>query len=63
MPGSLHAGNYSAVTQVLNTVKKIGTDDPDKIAEALEGIELQRFLRPQRDMAQEGSQRRSTTCT
>jgi len=36
-PGSLHAGNYSAVWQVLSTVKRIGSDDPDKIAEAMEG--------------------------
>ncbi len=36
-PGSLHAGNYSAVTQILDTVKRIGTDNPDKIAAALEG--------------------------
>jgi branched-chain amino acid transport system substrate-binding protein len=43
-PGSLHAGNYSAVTQVLNTVKKIGTDDPDKIAEALEGTGFSDFF-------------------
>jgi branched-chain amino acid transport system substrate-binding protein len=44
MPGSLHAGNYSAITQVLNTVKKIGTDDPDKIAEALEGTSFSDFF-------------------
>jgi branched-chain amino acid transport system substrate-binding protein len=36
-PGDLHAGNYSAVTQILKTVQKIGTDDPDKIIAALEG--------------------------
>ncbi|MGH7101933.1 MAG: ABC transporter substrate-binding protein [Acetobacteraceae bacterium] len=36
-PGSLHAANYSAVTQILDTVKRIGTDNPDKIADALEG--------------------------
>ncbi|MGH6680681.1 MAG: ABC transporter substrate-binding protein, partial [Bradyrhizobium sp.] len=36
-PGSLHAANYSAVTQILDTVKRIGTDDPDKISDALEG--------------------------
>lgn len=36
-PGSLHAGNYSAVSQILHTVKRIGTDDPDKICAALEG--------------------------
>lgn len=43
-PGSLHAGNYSAVTQILNTVKKIGTDDPDRIAEALEGTSFNDFF-------------------
>jgi branched-chain amino acid transport system substrate-binding protein len=43
-PGSLHAGNYSAITQVLNTVKRIGTDDPDKIAEALEGVQFNDFF-------------------
>jgi branched-chain amino acid transport system substrate-binding protein len=43
-PGSLHAGNYSAITQVLNTVKRIGTDDPDKIAEALEGVQFSDFF-------------------
>ncbi|WP_158932145.1 ABC transporter substrate-binding protein [Acidisphaera sp. S103] len=43
-PASLYAGNYSAVTQVLNTVKKIGTDDPDKIAEALEGSTFSDFF-------------------
>jgi branched-chain amino acid transport system substrate-binding protein len=44
MPGSLHAGNYSAVTQILNTVKRIGTDNPDKIAEALEGTSFNDFF-------------------
>jgi branched-chain amino acid transport system substrate-binding protein len=44
MPGSLHAGNYSAITQVLNMVKKIGTDDPDKLAEALEGTSFNDFF-------------------
>lgn len=44
MPGSLHAANYSAVTQVLNAVKKIGTDDPDKLAEALEGSSFSDFF-------------------
>jgi branched-chain amino acid transport system substrate-binding protein len=44
VPGSLHAGNYSAVTQVLETVKKIGTDDPDKLAEALEGSTFNDFF-------------------
>jgi branched-chain amino acid transport system substrate-binding protein len=43
-PGSLHAGNYSAVTQILETVKKIGTDDPDKVAEALEGSTFSDFF-------------------
>jgi branched-chain amino acid transport system substrate-binding protein len=43
-PGSLHAGNYSAVTQVLNTVKRIGSDDPDKIAAALEGQNFDDFF-------------------
>jgi branched-chain amino acid transport system substrate-binding protein len=43
-PGSLHAGNYSAVTQVLNTVKRIGTDNPDKIAVALEGTQFNDFF-------------------
>ncbi len=44
IPGSLHAGNYSAVTQILNTVKKIGSDDPDKIAAALEGTSFNDFF-------------------
>jgi branched-chain amino acid transport system substrate-binding protein len=44
LPGSLHAGNYSAITQILNTVKKIGTDDPDKLAEALEGTSFSDFF-------------------
>jgi branched-chain amino acid transport system substrate-binding protein len=43
-PGSLHAGNYSAVTQMLNTVKRIGSDDPDKIAAALEGSTFDDFF-------------------
>lgn len=43
-PGSLHAGNYSAVMQVLGTVKKIGSDDPDKIAAALEGSSFDDFF-------------------
>ncbi len=43
-PGSLHAGNYSAVTQILKTVQKIGTDNPDKIAEALEGTSFNDFF-------------------
>ena len=30
-PSSLHAADYSAVTQYLNAVKATGTDDPDKI--------------------------------
>ena len=37
LPGSLQAGNYSSVTQILSAVKRIGTDDPDKLADALEG--------------------------
>jgi len=32
------------VTQILNTVKNIGTDDPDKIAEALEGTSFNDFF-------------------
>jgi branched-chain amino acid transport system substrate-binding protein len=44
LPSSLHAGNYSAVTQVLNAVKKIGTDDPDKLATALEGTSFNDFF-------------------
>ncbi|MDR3493216.1 MAG: ABC transporter substrate-binding protein [Ancalomicrobiaceae bacterium] len=36
-PGDIHAGNYSAVYQVLKTVQEIGTDDPDKVTEAMEG--------------------------
>lgn len=36
-PGDIHAGNYSAVYQVLKTVQELGTDDPDKVTEALEG--------------------------
>src|ERR1700761_480269 len=44
IPASLYAGNYSAVTQVLNTVKKIGTDDPDQIATALEGTSFSDFF-------------------
>ena len=43
-PGSLHAGNYSAVTQILKAVQKIGTDDPDKIAEVLEGTSFNDFF-------------------
>ena len=43
-PGSLHAANYSAVTQILKTVQKIGTDNPDKIAEALEGTTFSDFF-------------------
>ncbi len=30
-PTSLHAADYSAVTQYLNAVKATGTDDPDKV--------------------------------
>jgi branched-chain amino acid transport system substrate-binding protein len=44
LPGSLHAGNYSAVTQILNTVKKLGTDDPDRLADALEGTDFNDFF-------------------
>jgi branched-chain amino acid transport system substrate-binding protein len=44
LPGSLHAGNYSAITQILNTVKRIGTDNPDKIAAALEGTHFSDFF-------------------
>lgn len=36
-PGDIHAGNYSAVYQILKTVQELGTDDPDKVTEALEG--------------------------
>jgi branched-chain amino acid transport system substrate-binding protein len=36
-PGGLHAGNYSAVYQILKTVQKLGTDDADKVVAALEG--------------------------
>lgn len=36
-PGDIHAGNYSAVYQVLKTVQELGTDDPDKVTQALEG--------------------------
>lgn len=36
-PDGIHAGNYSAVTEVLKTVQKLGTDDPDKVIAALEG--------------------------
>jgi branched-chain amino acid transport system substrate-binding protein len=43
-PGSLHAGNYSAVTQVLDAVKRTGTDDPDRIAAALEGSTFDDFF-------------------
>ncbi len=57
LPSSLHAGNYSAVTQVLNAVKKIGTDDPDKLGGGARRQQLQRLLRPQRDLAEEGPQR------
>lgn len=39
-PGGIHAGNYSAVTQILKTVQKLGTDDPDKIVAALEGVKF-----------------------
>ena len=44
LPGSLQAGNYSAVTQILETVKRIGTDDPDRIAAALEGTRFSDFF-------------------
>jgi branched-chain amino acid transport system substrate-binding protein len=44
LPGSLQAGNYSAVTQILETVKRIGTDDPDRIAAALEGTQFSDFF-------------------
>jgi branched-chain amino acid transport system substrate-binding protein len=37
-PGDIHAGNYSAVLQILKTVQKIGTDDPVKVSAALEGM-------------------------
>ena len=43
-PGSLHAGNYSAVTQVLEAVKRTGSDDPDRIATALEGSTFDDFF-------------------
>jgi len=43
-PSSLYAGNYSAVTQILNMVKKIGSDDPDKLAAALEGSSFSDFF-------------------
>jgi branched-chain amino acid transport system substrate-binding protein len=36
-PGDIHAGNYSAVYQVLKVVQELGTDDPDKVTEAMEG--------------------------
>ncbi|MCF6121746.1 ABC transporter substrate-binding protein [Mesorhizobium sp. M7A.F.Ca.CA.001.07.2.1] len=36
-PGDIHAGNYSAVYQVLKTVQELGTDDPDKVTKVLEG--------------------------
>jgi branched-chain amino acid transport system substrate-binding protein len=39
-PNGLHAGNYSAVTQILKTVQKIGTDDPDQIIAAIEGTKF-----------------------
>ena len=32
------------MTQILKTVQKIGTDDPDKIAEALEGTSFNDFF-------------------
>jgi branched-chain amino acid transport system substrate-binding protein len=44
LPGSLQAGNYSAITQVLNAVKKTGSDDPDVIAQALEGTTFSDFF-------------------
>lgn len=36
-PGDIHAGNYSAVYQVLKVVQELGTDDPDKVTLAMEG--------------------------
>lgn len=36
-PGDIHAGNYSAVYEILKAVQEVGTDDPDKVTEALEG--------------------------
>lgn len=44
LPGSLQAANYSAVSQVLKAVQRIGTDDPDKLAEALEGTGFNDFF-------------------
>jgi branched-chain amino acid transport system substrate-binding protein len=44
LPGSLQAGNYSAITQVLNAVKKTGSDDPDVIAQTLEGTSFSDFF-------------------
>jgi branched-chain amino acid transport system substrate-binding protein len=36
-PGDIHAGNYSAVYEILKTVQELGTDDPVKVTAALEG--------------------------
>jgi branched-chain amino acid transport system substrate-binding protein len=44
LPGSLQAGNYSAITQILNAVKKSGSDDPDVIAATLEGTSFNDFF-------------------
>ena len=44
LPGSLQAANYSAVTQILQTVKRIGSDNPDKISAALEGTQFSDFF-------------------
>lgn len=44
LPGSLQAANYSAVTQILKTVQRIGTDNPDTLAEALEGTSFNDFF-------------------
>ncbi|GHU29300.1 ABC transporter permease [Betaproteobacteria bacterium] len=37
-PGDTHSSNYVAVREVLKTVEKLGTDDPDKVVAALEGL-------------------------
>jgi branched-chain amino acid transport system substrate-binding protein len=43
-PSFAHAANYSAAYQYLTAVQEAGTDDADKIVEALEGKEIDDFF-------------------
>jgi branched-chain amino acid transport system substrate-binding protein len=40
MPGSLHAGDYSAVTNYLAAVKATGSDDTDKVLAKLKSSKV-----------------------